>query len=117
MPKRKASAEEGAQEAAGQFAPPEGALHLYSNRDFWEARYKKESEEAAAGGCGGSAEKALFEWYAPWSSVRELVEDAHADELRRCAAQDRAERRVLADALVRPLWSAARLTRPPPRRL
>ena len=75
MPKRKASAEEGAQEAAGQFAPPEGALHLYSNRDFWEARYKKESEEAAAGGCGGSAEKALFEWYAPWSSVRELVED------------------------------------------
>ena len=56
MRKRKASEPVAGRaiKSAGKLAPPDGALHLYSDRDFWEARYRRESEETATlGDCGG----------------------------------------------------------------
>ena len=55
-------------------APPDDELCLYADKRFWQDRYERERATELGGGSRGSAAgDALFEWYAPWSSIRELV--------------------------------------------
>ena len=74
----------------GDIVPPDGELGLYANRDFWQTRYEREREcemntggstDSHGGGAGESKDgnHGLFEWYAPWSCLRELVGGIVAD--------------------------------------
>ena len=55
-------------------APPDDELGLYADKKFWQDRYERERErELGSSSRDSTAGGALFEWYAPWSSVRELV--------------------------------------------
>ena len=55
-------------------APPDDELCLYADKRFWQDRYERERATELGGGSRGSAAgDALFEWCAPWSSIRELV--------------------------------------------